>query len=298
MEPCIRIDKLVTYLDNQCIIKGLSAELRPGQTLALLGRNGAGKTTLINTILGFTLPSSGSVHLWGQPCHNMPMALKHKLGYVPQTSQLLPRLKVKQHLDYFRALRPVWNEARVKAVLGECDIPMDKTVQKLSVGQQQQLAIALAVAHEPELLILDEPVASLDPGARRDFLKLLNHLTEHQPFTALMSSHIVTDLERVATHVWILEDGNLRINAEIDELKETVLRLRLEFSGGTAPAITLPNILARHNSGKHISLMVENITQAQLAQLQQQGFKTTLEPLSLEDLFIGLGPAPRGVIEE
>ena len=154
---------------TQRVLHGLDWSLPTGQVVGLLGRNGAGKTTLLETLLGLREPDAGQALLFGQPSLALSDDARARIGYVPQRSDLFEWLTADQLLAYFRSFYPRWNTAKVDGLMARWDIARDKPIGKLSGGQQQRLSIVRALAHEPELLVLDEPVASLDPAGRRDF---------------------------------------------------------------------------------------------------------------------------------
>src|ERR1700761_8568424 len=168
--PCLVLQGLTVSFGTQRVLAGLDWSLPPGRVVGLLGRNGAGKTTLIETLLGLREPTVGHAQLLGQPALALDDAARARIGYVPQRSDLFEWMTADQLLAYFRSFYPRWNTAKVEGLMSRWDIARDKPIRQLSGGQQQRLSIVLALAHEPELLVLDEPVASLDPAARRDFL--------------------------------------------------------------------------------------------------------------------------------
>ena len=187
------------------MLDGLDWSLPAGQVVGLLGRNGSGKTTLIETLLGLREPDAGRATLFGQPSTAVDDAVRARIGYVPQRSDLFEWLTADQLLAYFRSFYPRWNTAKVDGLMSRWDIARDKPIGKLSGGQQQRLSIVRALAHDPELLVLDEPVASLDPAGRRDFLgELVDQVVERRT-TVVFSTHILSDLERVALDVAFLE---------------------------------------------------------------------------------------------
>ncbi|RZL30082.1 MAG: ABC transporter ATP-binding protein, partial [Rubrivivax sp.] len=161
----------LAYGNGHAVLNGLDWRLLPGQVVGLLGRNGAGKTTLLEALLGLREPDAGRVQLYGQHALTLDDAARARIGYVPQHSDLFEGFTPAQLLAYFRSFYPRWNEALVEGLLSRWDIARDKPIRKLSGGQKQRLSIIRALAHEPDLLVLDEPVASLDPAGRRDFLR-------------------------------------------------------------------------------------------------------------------------------
>ncbi len=151
----IQLQHLERKLGGVAILKGISAEVFPGQIIALLGKNGAGKTTLLETILGFGFPSFGHVKLWGVDSTVVVDNIKQRIGFVPQQDELLPSLTAQEHLNLFKAFRPHWNQSLVDRLVAEWLIPTTISAVQMSVGQRQKLSILLALAHEPELLVLD-----------------------------------------------------------------------------------------------------------------------------------------------
>ena len=188
----------VSYPHGANVLRGLDWALLPGQVVGLLGRNGCGKTTLLETLLGLREPQQGSVQLFGQDVARLDDAARARIGYVPQHSDLFESFTPAQLMAYFKSFYPRWNDARVEGLMSRWDIARDKPIRKLSGGQKQRLSIIRALAHEPDLLVLDEPVASLDPVGRRDFLRELVEQVLDRGTTVVFSTHLLSDLERVA----------------------------------------------------------------------------------------------------
>ena len=222
---CLALQGLTVSFGAQRVLDGLDWSLPSGRVVGLLGRNGAGKTTLIETLLGLREPDAGQATMFGQPSLALGDDARARIGYVPQRSDLFEWLTADQLLAYFRSFYPRWNTAKVDGLMSRWDIARDKPIRKLSGGQQQRLSIVRALAHEPELLVLDEPVASLDPAARRDFLSELVDQVIDQRTTIVFSTHILSDLERVAVDVAFLSGGKIALHAPLDELLESSVRL-------------------------------------------------------------------------
>jgi ABC-2 type transport system ATP-binding protein len=223
--PCLALQGVTVSFGKQRVLDGLDWSLPAGRVVGLLGRNGAGKTTLIETLLGLREPAAGQAQLLGQPALALGDDARARIGYVPQRSDLFEWLTADQLLAYFRSFYPRWNTAKVDGLMSRWDIARDKPIGKLSGGQQQRLSIIRALAHEPELLVLDEPVASLDPAARRDFLGELVDQVIDRHTTIVFSTHILSDLERVAVDVAFLSAGKIALHAPLDELLESSVRL-------------------------------------------------------------------------
>ena len=203
------------------VLKGLDWQLHPGQVIGLLGRNGAGKTTLLEAMLGLRDLQGGTVELFGESGPQLSDATRARIGYVPQRSDLFEGFTANELLAYFRSFYPRWNTSKVDGLLSRWDIARDQPIARLSGGQQQRLSIIRALAHEPDLLVLDEPVSSLDPAGRREFLRELVDQVLDRGTTVVLSTHILSDLERVAFNVAFLRDGRIALQAPLDELLDT-----------------------------------------------------------------------------
>lgn len=203
------------------LLDGISFAIPEGAVVGLVGRNGAGKSTLMRCLLGLTTPSAGESWLLGAPSRALPDALLERLGYAAQTPDLFPRLTGLEHLDEMAAVYPGMNLRDAATLAARLDLSLGQRAASLSLGDQQKLAVVLALAHDPDLLLLDEPVASLDPISRRDFMRALFAM-RHKPAprTVLVSSHLLSDLERVVSHVMFLREGRLQLFVEWDEAVE------------------------------------------------------------------------------
>jgi ABC-2 type transport system ATP-binding protein len=222
--PVIAISSIDKYYGHRSVLTGLDWEVRPGQVVGLLGRNGAGKSTLIECLLGLRECDSGSVRIFGEDVANLSDVTRARIGYVPQQSGLFEWLTPRQMLDYFKALYPRWNDAKVGSLLarwGFDELKCARAISKLSGGEKQRLSIIRALAHEPELLVLDEPVAALDPVGRRDFLRELVEGVIERDTTVVFSTHILSDLERVALDLAFLKDGKITLQGGLDELMDS-----------------------------------------------------------------------------
>jgi ABC-2 type transport system ATP-binding protein len=285
--PSVTLNGLRVAFGAQTVLDGLDWALLPGQVVGLLGRNGAGKTTLLESLLGLREVDAGIARLFGQPVTALDDALRARIGYVPQQSDLFEWMTPAQMLGYFKSFYPRWNDAKVEGLLSKWDIERDKTIGNLSGGQQQRLAIIRALAHEPDLLVLDEPVASLDPAGRRDFLRELVDQVLNRGTTVVFSTHILSDLERVAFNVAFLSGGRIALQAPLDELLETTRRLN-------GPAAAVQALVGAHAMTVLRSTALDGGRQQVLARaalgapLPAAGGGVAVEPVTLEDLFMGL----------
>lgn len=280
----ISIKGLSKQFKPQRVLKNLDWEIDAGSIVGLLGRNGAGKSTLIECLLGLRdVEPESEVRLFGEDVRQLSDATKAKIAYVPQNSDLFEWLTPRQMLAYFKALYPRWNDAKVEALMERWALPADKLISQLSGGQKQRLSIIRALAYEPELLILDEPVASLDPAGRRDFLREIVDSVIDQNTTILFSTHILSDLERVAMKVAFLANGRIAHQQMLDDLMEVTVLVTGEtpLINQLAPQKTLQ--VSRSADG--ITRLLGQWSAAQSAELFTRS-DLRAERLSLEDLFI------------
>jgi ABC-2 type transport system ATP-binding protein len=187
-----------------------------GSVTALLGPNGAGKTTLLHLAVGLSEPDEGVVRVFGRS-PGATDVLPH-VGFVAQEHPLFRGFKLAEILEAGRRLNPSWDAAFAHARISHLGLPLDRKIGKLSGGQQSQVALTLALAKQPRLLVLDEPVASLDPLARREFLQSVLEAVADRGTTVLLSSHIVSDLEHVCDHVIVLSASRVRLAGPIEEV--------------------------------------------------------------------------------
>jgi ABC-2 type transport system ATP-binding protein len=192
-----------------------------GSVTALVGPNGAGKTTLLNLAVGLSRPSEGSISVLGEDPATDGTSARARVGFVAQEHPLHGGLTIAETLRFGRKLNPTWDDDVARARLEALRLPLGKKVSKLSGGQRAQVALTLALAKRPELLLLDEPVASLDPLARREFMQSLMQAVAARGITVVLSSHIVADLERVCDHIVILSRAHTQLAAPIEEVRAT-----------------------------------------------------------------------------
>ena len=285
--PALSLEAVTKRYDDRPVLDGLFLSVRAGSVLGLLGKNGAGKTTLIKCALGLIRPNSGVVTLLGEPAHELSASAKARLGYVPQEISLYPWMRVRQLLEYTSAFYPRWNETLVTQLLYDWELNTADKIGKMSVGTRQKLAIILALAHEPDLLILDEPAASLDPSARRAFLKTVLGIAAEGKRTVIFSTHITSDLERVADRVAILRRGKIAYEGELDVLKDSVKRLHVTSSNPLPLNLDVPGAVRIRVEGNEALVSVRDATDELIESLRRDHAATVqVEDLNLEDIFV------------
>jgi ABC-2 type transport system ATP-binding protein len=204
-----------TWALSECTL-----QIPAGRVVGLVGPNGAGKSTLLNLAVGLLAPTTGGIEVLGGRPAAGPAQLA-RVGFVAQDTPLYPSLSVADHLRLGAGLNPGWDADFAAARIDDLGLDRAQKAGKLSGGQRAQLALTLAVAKRPELLLLDEPVASLDPLARREFLQSLMEIVADQGVSVVLSSHLIADIERVCDYLIVLVASRVRLAGDVDELLAT-----------------------------------------------------------------------------
>lgn len=207
-----------------------------GRVAGLVGPNGAGKTTLLHLAVGLLRPSAGTIDVLGESVAGTPDQLA-QVGFVAQETPTYPTLSVADHLRLGTRLNPGWDSRLAESRIAKLGLDPTQRAGQLSGGQRAQLALTLAIAKRPRLLLLDEPVASLDPLARREFLGSLMEIAAEQEVSVVLSSHLVTDMERVCDYLILLAASSVQLAGDVDDLLATHRRL----SGPRRDPATLPH---------------------------------------------------------
>ena len=255
------------------VLDGVDLELAPGTITGLLGRNGSGKTTLMRVALGLMRARTGTARLFGKDSWDSPAEVRKRLGYVAQQFASFGWMKVDPCLAMIGSHYDDWDHGLIDDLKRDWRLE-NRRIAKLSPGDQQKVAILLAVGHKPDLLMLDEPAASLDPAARRDFLKAIVELNADQGQTVLLSSHITSDIERIASHIAILHGGRIVCHESLEAIKDRVGLATLT----EPPWPPVENILASQGN----RYWVWDAAECGLAT------DVRVEEVVLEDLFVGI----------
>jgi ABC-2 type transport system ATP-binding protein len=214
----IRTSALGKRYGSRWALQDCTLEIPAGSVTALVGPNGAGKTTLLHMVIGLVDPTSGTVEVFGHSPRRAAKDVLPRLGFVAQDHPLHRNLTIADTLAYGRKLNPSWNQPLAASRVDRLGLSLKQKVGRLSGGQQAQVALTLALAKEPRLLLLDEPVASLDPLARREFLNAVMEVVVDDGITVVLSSHIVAELERVCDHLITLAQGATQLTGSISDI--------------------------------------------------------------------------------
>jgi ABC-2 type transport system ATP-binding protein len=212
----VRAQRLGCRFGELWALRDCTFEVPSGCVAAVVGPNGAGKSTLLNLLVGLLPPSSGEVEVFGERPDDTAGFLE-RVGFVAQDTPLYRDFSGEDHLRMGAHLNAHWNDTLARERLNAADVPLSRPTSALSGGQRAQLALALAIGKEPDLLLLDEPLASLDPIARRDFMQSLM-TTSATGATVMLSSHLISDLAHVCDFLIVIVEGQLRLVGDIDDL--------------------------------------------------------------------------------
>lgn len=288
-ETAIEVRGMVKRFGKREVLRELDWRVPAGRVIGLLGRNGAGKTTLLRCLLGLSPIDAGTVSIFGQPMTEPGGERLHRIGFVPQTFDLFPWMKVRGYLDFTAAFYPRWDTALAERLLDAWDIDRKQKIGQLSQGQRQKLAIVRALAPDPDLLLLDEPVASLDPQARRAFMQELMAQVQRPGKTVVFSTHITADLERAGADIALLKDGRIVLESPLTALRERMRRVMLTRATGWDTLPSLDGASHAQVDGATLRLIVDGVDDATLAAFAaQQDATLAVETLPLEDLFVEL----------
>jgi ABC-2 type transport system ATP-binding protein len=287
MNPVIEIDHLTKYYGPREIVRDLSLTVPAGATYGFLGRNGMGKTTTIRILLGLEDPTRGRTAIFGEDSRRLRPETRARIGYLPEGHHVYGWMTVRECGRFQASYFPNWNQDIFETVITHFRLTPKMKAAHLSRGQRAGLCLALTLAPEPELLVLDDPALGLDPVARRSLLQSMLYVTRRPDRTILFSSHLLSDVERVADRIVVLDGGVLRADCTVELFRERLRHYVLKFRDTPPPAPAIPGLLESFRTDHELALTIANgtaETEAQLAALEPE----SLEPveMTLEDAFI------------
>jgi len=290
MNPLIKFNNICRHFGNQDVLKGLSFSVEPGKVFAFLGRNGAGKTTALRILLGFLKPSFGESKLLGQDSQKLSPVTRDRIGYISEGHRLFSYMRIKDAVAFEAGTRKSFSRSYAEKAIARCELPPNKFIIKLSRGERAQLALILAVSGSPDVIIFDDPAMGLDVVMRREFLDVMIDMLADRGCSVLFSSHILTDVERIADQVGILHDGQLIVNAAIEDLKTRVERRR--WTTGNTNLSNLPKVEgllnARKIGGGYDLTLLDMTPEKEIKLRQNDASLDEPNTLSLEELFLDL----------
>jgi ABC-2 type transport system ATP-binding protein len=220
-EPVIHVSDLTRRFGATTALASVSVSVSRGTVYGLVGANGAGKTTLIKHVLGLLRAESGSVRVFGKDPVAEPVAVLSRIGYLSEENDLPGWMTVDELIRYSRALYPGWDDAYAEELRQTFALDPAAGIKTLSRGQRARAGLLIALAHRPELLVLDEPSSGLDPIVRRDILGAVIRTIAHEGRTVLFSSHLLDEVEQVADHVTMINQGKVVLSAPLDAIRQS-----------------------------------------------------------------------------
>ena len=270
-------------------VDGLDWTVERGSACGLIGRNGAGKTTTLRMLMALLRPDAGSARILGRSLWHAPASHRERVAYVSQEQNLYPWMTLVELCKYASHLYSRWDGDYASRLAARFQIPARVPVGVLSGGEKRKASILLAVAARPEVLILDEPAAGLDPVARRELLDTIVEVLADRPeFALVFSSHIISDLERIVDHVAMMDRGRMALAGSVDDLKSRTRRVQMIFEGKHAPAgFRLPGAIRLDVDGPVVSAIVQCDHERDFEAIESHpDARVSLFPLGIEEIFI------------
>lgn len=290
-------DRLTKHYGGRRVVDAVSLRIPTGTVFGFLGRNGAGKSTTIKMLMGLVQPDCGRIELLGEPRERLSPEERGRIAYLAEGHPLYRWMTIGEAVRFVRPFHPTWNQSLLERILDHFALSPRTKIGRLSNGQRAQVSLALAVAPDPELLVLDDPTLGLDTIVRRDFLESLIQIIQRRGRTILFSSHILGDVERVADRIGVLVDGVLRVDCPTDAFRESIRKVVLDFGGAPPEFPSCRGLVGSRRVGSRLESVIVGFGEEhrRLAESLSPRSVEVLE-LNLEDAFIEYTRGPRPAI--
>jgi ABC-2 type transport system ATP-binding protein len=286
-DAVIQTRGLTRYFGSKAAVLDVNLDVPRGSVFAFLGRNGSGKSTIIRMLLGLLEPTRGSATVLGHDSRDLPPEIRGRIGYMAEDHPVFGWMRVRDYESFERSFHARWNRDMFAQVIDHFGIEPRIQAGQLSHGQRAGLCLALTLAPEPELLILDDPDTGLDPVARRALLEGMLYFTRSRERTIFFSSHLLDDVERVADHLAVLDRSVLRAASSVELFRARVRQLVARFPIAPPQLPPIAGLLQAARVDSEVVLIVANAGEQTQQQLTAQGAVAVEErPLSLEDALI------------
>lgn len=285
--PAIELVGLSKWFGRTKAVNNLSLRIPQGSTFGLIGPNGAGKSTTIKILMGMHSITRGEARIFGLDVANAPADIRQLVGYVPEVHHIYRWMRVRQVLGFCKSCFHRWNDETCRELVESFGLDMNKKVKHLSKGMQVKLSLLIAVAHEPALLLLDEPLSGLDPIAREEFLDGVLRTICDRGQTVLISSHMLDDVRRLADTVGILYEGQLLLQGNLDSLLNSTKRICATLRDGCQPVLAMEGLIWQRIQGREWTVTVRDFTPEKVQRIQAvEGVQHVgVVDLGLEELF-------------
>lgn len=278
---------LTRYFGAKCVVHDLNLSVPRGSIFGFLGRNGSGKTTTLRMILGLLAPTWGSSTIFGCESQRLPPQVRARIGYLAEGHPIYGWMKVRDAEAFQSKFYPTWNRDLFNSILELFRVDPKTRARNLSRGERAGLCLALALAPEPELLILDDPAIGLDPVARKSLLESIVYATRKTDRTILFSSHLLADIERMADHIAVLDYSVLRAQCSLETFRSCVQLFVLSFPGPPPQLPPIRGLIQSTTRGSTLRLTLVNVTHDTRRVLECLGALRIDEvSISLEDAFV------------
>jgi ABC-2 type transport system ATP-binding protein len=281
-QPVIRTKGLTRYFGKRRAVYELNLEVPQGCVFAFLGRNGSGKTTTIRMLLGLVQQTRGEGSILGHDIRAIPPAAKARIGYLTEEHQIYAWMSVRESAQFQSQFYPKWKEKVFQGVVDHFGLKPEARVKDLSRGERAGLCLALTLAPDPDLLILDDPALGLDPVARRSLIESMIYLTRRSDRTIFFSTHHLSDVERVADYMAVLDRSVLRASCSIETFRQKLQQVKLKFAGAPPVLPKIPGLLQAFRTEKELRLVFAGYTEATAEVLR------SLRPLEMEPVVLTL----------
>jgi ABC-2 type transport system ATP-binding protein len=287
MQDAIIVERLTKHYGPRRVVDNVSLRIPQGCVYGLLGRNGAGKSTLVKMLLGLVQPDSGRATLLGEDADTMSTATRGRVAYLAEGHPLYKWMTVGEVSDFTSRFYDRWHERFLETTLDHFGISRRAKFGRLSNGQRAQVSLALALAPDPELLILDDPTLAIDTVVRREFMESMIYLIQRSGRTIVFSSHILGDVERVADRVGVMVDGVLRVDCPTEVFKSSLRRVVLEFTGSVPRFPDCPGLVSQRQIGGKLEVIFVGYDRDQATLAASLGAASVeVIEMNLEDAFI------------
>lgn len=288
--PAIELQNLARRFGKAEAVNGLSLSVEPGRCYGFFGRNGAGKTTTIKCLLNLLRPDSGQVRVFGMDPHRQEVAVKQRIGYVPEVVAFYPWMSARGVLDYTASFHENWNRQLEAELRERFELDEQKKVKAMSKGMRAQLALLCAICSEPDLLLLDEPTSGLDPVVRREFIRtVIGAYQEGAPErrTVFVSTHLIQEFEGLIDEFTVIDGGRNLITLTSDEARARFCKIRLRFPGQLPQLEAGGDIVSVEPDGRELEVTTDQYSAKLIERLRGQNPESLKEErLSLEEIFI------------
>lgn len=287
MKEILKIENLYKSFGQKRVLESFNMTLERGKVYGLLGKNGEGKTTLIRIIMGVIPADKGEISYKNKRVKFNDTSYKKEVGYIPEENIFFGWMRIKELLDFNSSFYPTWNDQKAEEYLKRFSLDKKTKIKNLSRGMKLKLGLIVALASEPELLILDDPTSGLDVPTRHDFLKDIIREILEGGTTILFSSHMVHELEGIIDHLGILHHGNLTLDEDFQKVKSLTRRVRITLDKSPPDKIGIEGILTEQKNGSQKELVIYPWNEEKEKIIKAlSSSHLEIEPLTLEEIFI------------